>query len=612
MLTPEYLDGIAEPLQAIYSELQSAIQQDLVRRIAKAGYATDSAAWQAYKLQELGASQEYIAQVIAETLNLSTKEVSSLFKEAGIKSLKTDIATQKAAIEIGLLPAHTIPLTASASVAQVLNANAIRTLGTLKKLTGTIAVDASGQLNKYMDQAQLMVQSGAFTEQMAIDATVRKFAADGVSCFDYASGVHTSIEAAVRRALVTGVNQATSEVSLNNAAELGTDLVEVTSHNDSRPEHAAWQGKVYKLTGNNEKYRNLAEATGYGTGAGLCGWNCRHSFYAYIEGVSDKLPREKYDPKTYEAEQVQRYNERQIRHWKRRAATLEAGGLDNSKELLKVRTWQLKQAQHLQKTGLTRLGNREQVLGFNRSMAQRAVWAEKKKTLIDAGAFTESSISQKTVQEAQNWANKTLGVPSVDYTGQSVGVANEVNRTLKKIFSEYPVLNGFIDRVEFKNMPSVAQASLSHRNGKITASLSFSSSKLNNLKAIDKMIADEVGMQFWSPKDGLYGITKHECAHLLEYAHTLKKYGATKVGASPASITTAFTALRSREVSSEVQKRALAACNLADDASIIKNKLSDYANTNSSEFLAEAVSEHNPRKLAKITVDIFKNMLGVK
>ncbi len=35
MLTPEYLEGVAEPLQEIYSELQSAIQQDIARRIAK-------------------------------------------------------------------------------------------------------------------------------------------------------------------------------------------------------------------------------------------------------------------------------------------------------------------------------------------------------------------------------------------------------------------------------------------------------------------------------------------------------------------------------------------------------------------------------------------------
>ena len=38
MLTPEYLAGVASPLQEIYSELQTVIQRDIARRIAKADY----------------------------------------------------------------------------------------------------------------------------------------------------------------------------------------------------------------------------------------------------------------------------------------------------------------------------------------------------------------------------------------------------------------------------------------------------------------------------------------------------------------------------------------------------------------------------------------------
>ena len=236
--------------------------------------------------------------------------------------MKTDIATQKAAIEEGKLPEGTIPLSASASFSQVINANAIRTNATLKKLTGTIAIDVNGKINKYMDMCQLMVQSGGFTQTAAVDVAVRRFSAEGIGYFEYVKKgnkterIYTSIEAAVRRACITGVNQATAEVSLDNAAELETDLVEVTSHADARPDHAEWQGKVYSISGSSNKYRKLSEATGYGTGPGLCGWNCRHSFYAYIEGVSEKVKPEKYDQELYENEQKQRHNERMIRYWK--------------------------------------------------------------------------------------------------------------------------------------------------------------------------------------------------------------------------------------------------------------------------------------------------------
>jgi hypothetical protein len=247
MLTPEYLDGISEPLQAIYSELETSIMSDIARRISKADYLTPTAEWQIYKMEQMGASQQYIAEQIAKTTKLSEKEVLRMFKDSGLKSSLSDVALQNEMIKLGMLPANAIPLTALPAFTQILNANLIRTNNTLKKLTGTIATDATGKLNNYMDQCQLLVQSGAYTQDQAINQTVDKFAADGVTAFDYVSGVRTPIESAVRRAAVTGVNQCTAQISLNNADALGTRLVEVTSHSDCRPSHAEWQGKVYSL-----------------------------------------------------------------------------------------------------------------------------------------------------------------------------------------------------------------------------------------------------------------------------------------------------------------------------------------------------------------------------
>jgi hypothetical protein len=360
-LTPQYLDGISENLQAIYSDLETSIMADIARRISKANYLTPTAEWQIYKMEQIGASQKYIAKQLAQTTKLSEKEILRIFKEAGIKSSVQDTALQKELIKLGKLPKSTIPLTASPIFTQILNANLLRTNNSLKKLTGTIAIDATGKLNNYMDKCQLMIQSGAFSQDTAINVAVDKFAREGVGTFDYASGVHTSVEAAVRRAALTGVSQATGQISLNNADALNTNLVETTSHADSRPEHAAWQGKIFMLSGSNEKYENLYDATGYGTVTGLKGANCSHDFYPFVEGVSEKLPREKYDETTYQNEQTQRYNERQIRNWKKRSATKEAAGLDNSAEKKKVSEWQKKQRTHLEETGLTRQYQRERI-----------------------------------------------------------------------------------------------------------------------------------------------------------------------------------------------------------------------------------------------------------
>lgn len=368
MLMPEYLAGIAAPLQEIYGELQSEIEADIARRIAKADYLkiTDTAAWQIEKLKAIGSSQQYIAEQIARSSHVkkTAAEINKLFESAGIKASEHDEATRLAMIESGKETPKT-PLTMSPAMRQVMKADLDRTLGTLRRLTGTMAIDASGKLNKYLDHAQLLVQSGAFTVDDAVTKTVEKFSSEGISVFDYASGVRTTVDAAVRRAVVTGVNQAAAKVSEANATALETDLVEVTSHMDARPDHAEWQGKVYSLSGNHPKYRGLAEATGYGTGAGLCGWNCRHSFYAFVEGVSEAIRKPAYDKTLYEAEQQQRYNERMIRKWKRRANTVKAGGLDAKTEKKKVSYWQAKQREHIKRYDLTRLYTREKAYGMH-------------------------------------------------------------------------------------------------------------------------------------------------------------------------------------------------------------------------------------------------------
>ena len=72
--------------------------------------------------------------------------------------------------------------------------------------------------------------------------------------------------------------------------EMDCEFVEVTAHEGARPTHAVWQGRVYHRGGavvqDGERYEDFEAATGYGTGPGLCGWNCRHNFYPFYPGVS--------------------------------------------------------------------------------------------------------------------------------------------------------------------------------------------------------------------------------------------------------------------------------------------------------------------------------------
>lgn len=89
-------------------------------------------------------------------------------------------------------------------------------------------------------------------------------------------------------------------------------------------------------------YPDFLASTGYGTGDGLGGWNCRHHFYPYVEGVNrpaytaeqletiDQPPFE-FEGKRYtqyEASQEQRRIERTIRKLQRRERAGKACGTE--------------------------------------------------------------------------------------------------------------------------------------------------------------------------------------------------------------------------------------------------------------------------------------------
>ncbi len=182
--------------------------------------------------------------------------------------------------------------------------------------------------------------------------------------------VRRSIEAAVRMNILTGVNQTAATMSLNNCEELGCDLVETSAHIGARPEHEAWQGKIFSLSGNSDKYPPFS-VCGLGTATGICGINCRHSYYPYFEGYgkhydADELDAMKQDVEydgqkltRYEAEQKLRGIERNIRYYKRRAITQQAGGVDNSAARAKIGEWQQKAKDLTKQTGIARDTARE-------------------------------------------------------------------------------------------------------------------------------------------------------------------------------------------------------------------------------------------------------------
>ena len=282
----------------------------------------------------------------------------------------------------------------SVALSNTLNAGIKNAGGMTKNLCRSMVDSSRDTVTHLMDNAWLKIQSGAFSYQDAIYDAVSELAANGITKVTYASGRTDWADVAVRRAVMTGISQTAGQMQLDLAAEMDCDLVEVTAHMGARPSHAMWQGKVYSISGKTKKYPKLSVATGYGTGAGLKGWNCRHDFYPFFEGLSKRanMPVDIAESnKQYALSQRQRAMERTIRASKRRLAALDGAISAADDEQLKINLQkQFDKHSAILKEKEKRLNDfcadndlfpendRVRVVGFGKSVSQKAVHGNKK------------------------------------------------------------------------------------------------------------------------------------------------------------------------------------------------------------------------------------------
>lgn len=418
MLTPEYLAGCTSYLLGMMDALDRTIIADISRRIVKTGVVTPTAKDQADKVQQSGMLLSDVIQQVAVTTTKSDEEIERLFQDASIEGLQNDVRPL-------VLAGQNIDVSLSPAMQQILQASIDKTNGDVRNLSMTLGSTAANKYIEAVNAATMKVQSGTFSYAQAIRDAVKEAADDG-NWVTYASGHRDRLDVAIRRAVLTGVNQTAARLTEMNAEALGAEYYETTAHAGARPSHTVWQGRVFKIHGETEEYPNFEDKTGYGTGAGLCGWNCRHSFYPFWPGISvpaytqemlDSYKEAKfsYNGKKmteYEVSQEMRGMERDIRETKREIAGLQAAydaaedpklkaDLKADLEKASVRLKQqeakyrdlCKQTSHKPdtvRTGVTAFKDEKgNILAFNQSAAQRARWTAKKASSVSATTPTE-------------------------------------------------------------------------------------------------------------------------------------------------------------------------------------------------------------------------------
>ena len=213
MLTPDCLKNVADDAINIYSKLEDSIIKDVVRRLKNTDFEmTESARFQIRIAQEAGLLYDEIVEEVAKYSGVSEKIVKKTFENSAIEALKYDDKIYK---KQGLNP---IPIKQQTTMLNLLKNTLNKTNGSLYNLTLTTANTSQEKFIEVCNDAYMQISSGAFDYNTAIRKAIKQFG-DGVQV-EYDSGYRLNIKSAVKRAVMTGVNQTALKMQEVRAEEM--------------------------------------------------------------------------------------------------------------------------------------------------------------------------------------------------------------------------------------------------------------------------------------------------------------------------------------------------------------------------------------------------------
>lgn len=349
MLTPDRIDALREGVRKITDPITEYLLRDISHRIAQAGELTSTAAYQIWRAQQLGISQRQIEKELRRLLKLSQKEIRRIMYQSAQSGYSLDVSRfpQVQAVPFAQNESLQQIVSAAVKLAQDDFTNITQTIGMVDPFGNTLPLQDA--YRSCTDFAFKQVITGAASYTEAVRQATRNLSDKRLRVIDYQSGVHTSLEAAVRRNIMGGLGLMQEQISQTVYEQLGCDGWEITAHANSAPDHEPIQGKQYP----DEEYQRLNNALQRRIGT----LNCGHAAFPIILGVNspqytaDELEKFREDNEKgvtvdgvhytgYQATQMQRKLERAIRRQKYRIMVDEATGdqkkLDQDKTKLTI------------------------------------------------------------------------------------------------------------------------------------------------------------------------------------------------------------------------------------------------------------------------------------
>lgn len=342
---------LLKPLIEIYDSIEKELILDILERIDNYDGIKGTLKWYLDKLIELKAIDKDATFIFKENKAEIKEALKNILKESSKKSISIDT-----------LESYNKHFNKNVSLSDIYDSEsatnlikeAFKSTENICNLINTKAIESTKKVYQtILNTAYIETSSGVYTYDQSIKKAIDKMGKEGILLANYDSGRSISIESAVRRDIVTRVNQLIGDIELTTATEImKTNFVYVDQHIGARTRtkytkadyeaHDEWQGKVYMIKGSNDKYDNFYEKTGYGKMLGLKGINCYHNFRPYFEWES--IPKSidiEESRKERKLLDTQREFERNIRSLKRQKIVDKKMGYDEAykktrSKLLKV------------------------------------------------------------------------------------------------------------------------------------------------------------------------------------------------------------------------------------------------------------------------------------
>ena len=426
-MTSAQRDGLKDAVLALTEPMIDDLVKDISRRIKGAGAITETAEYQIYRAQALGASKKEVERRVAEQLKLQEEVISSLFEYVLDKSLAYED---------------------NGSLQQMADAYAemtkSKTAEMLQNLWGTApdgqVLPLQDAYARALDFAFRETATGVLDMETAIRRAVMPLAKRGLRTIEQKSGRSIGIEYACRRYIMDQLGALDDEVQKANHDRLGCDGWEISAHAACAPDHEPIQGRQYSDAEYEQLNNSLQRRIGH--------LNCGHTASPIILGVNAPQYTEAelkqfaednergitYNGKhytLYQAGQEQATMENAIRNLRWQIlADEETKSPDLQKHQIRLRVLQSEYTKFCKAANLPTRNERLQVAGFGRSQASKAVWTYRRSKVSDVQiqghtlySVTEERINAVPAPSFRGLTNKA--------NGKAQGYARELLRKVQ-------------------------------------------------------------------------------------------------------------------------------------------------------------------------------------